>query len=241
MLNPFSKITVFFTSLVALSMVSCSVVKEGKIVQKGMTENGSPNKPFPSYWADVRGKNWQNKEVTARLEFFEVDWKKLRKGQRIVPAQYGIPTYVKQLVNAHGKKRKDGGVAVMNGAMANAKPKASNRAAVAKNVPAKDLHVEASADPGESATELPPAVATGPASAAQRSAEREARLRQVRDKAVEDDAVRALKKNIHNARSDEEQGHAWKQYNSALRDKMRAIDPSLSDLIDTSGAAPGAH
>jgi DNA repair exonuclease SbcCD ATPase subunit len=71
--------------------------------------------------------------------------------------------------------------------------------------------------------------------------DRNARLREVREQALEDPVVRELKDRIKSARSDEEQQRAWREYRATLRDKMHAIDPSLGDLIDQNEAAAPAR
>ena len=199
-------------------LAACSEVKEGKVVGKGIDRVGTKMHPGPIHWIDIRGKNREERIVTARVEFFEMDWKGIKKGDWVAPAQFGFPRFFQRISAYNAEQRAESGRFSTSGSVA--KPKAKGR--------------------GKSRPVAKPAAETAAPEGAAPSSEgdREAKLRQVRERAIEDEGVRALKKNIHAAASDEEQTRAWQEYRKALHEKMRALDPSLSDLIDKAETAP---
>lgn len=217
--NPFSIIFSALAGLLALALVSCSVVKHGKVVRKGVTKSGTVNRPWPTYWVDIRGKNRKDELVTARVELFRMEWKTVEKGQWISPDDFGFPRFIQRITSFRADQRAESGRFGTSGTVAKPKPKARRKRSVAKS----DSSI--------------PARAAG----VTEDAQRQARFRVVREQAVEDESVRALKKDIHAAGSDEEQSKAWQQYRKALHEKMRVIDPSLGDLIEKAEAAPAGR
>ena len=214
--NPFSIIFSAVAGLLALALVSCSVVKQGKVVRKGVTKSGTVSRPWPTYWVDIRGKNRKDELVTARVEFFHMDWKKIEKGQWIAPDDFGFPRFIQRITSFRADQRAESGRFGTSGTVAKPKPKARKKRSVAKVK----------------------ATTPAPTEGAREEAQRQARFREVREQAVEDESVRALKKDIHAAGSDEEQSKAWTQYRKALHEKMRVIDPSLGDLIEKAESSP---
>jgi hypothetical protein len=218
--NPFSIIFAALTGLLALALVSCSTVKRGKVVRKGVTASGTVSRPWPTYWVDVRGKNRNDELVTARVELFHVDWKPIETGQWIAPDDFGFPRFIQRVTSFRPEQqRAESGRFGTSVTVAKPKPKARKKRTVAKS---------------NSSTPAPSEGATD-------EAQRQARFREVREQAVEDEGVRALKKDIHAAANDEAQSKAWTQYRKALHEKMRVIDPSLGDLIEKAEAAPAGR
>lgn len=222
----FSAIPILTALTLAVFFSACSAIKRGKVVNKGVNQTGTKLHPGPIHWVDVRGENTKGKVVTARIEFFAMDWKTIKKGQWIAPASYGFPRFLQRIHAYKEEQRQESGHFASSGTIAKSKGRTKTKR-VARRTPATTPEpIEAVTSPPASHTPTPVAV------------EREERLRLVREKAIEDESVRAMKKNIHSARSDEEQARAWKEYRSALHEKMRTLDPTLSDLIDQQDAAP---
>jgi hypothetical protein len=202
--------------LLALFLAACSAVKRGKVVKKGVDRVGTKLQPGPIHWVDIRGENRKGELVTARVELFEIDWKAVKENDVIAPDSFGFPRFFQRIQAYNAQQRAESG---SFGAMEKIARKAKPRAP--RPTVAKPAAADAPSDLGP----------TQPAPAAQPD-DRTARLREVREQALEDSSVLEKKAAIKEARTDEEQDRAWRAYRSTLRDKMHAIDPSLGDLIE---------
>jgi hypothetical protein len=203
-------------STLAALLAACSAVKEGRVVKKGI-DPGTKLHPEPIHWIDIRGENRQNRVVTVRMEFFAMDWKAIDKGDWIAPASFGLPRFFQRIHAYNEEQRRESGRFSSSGLASRTQPKATRSKRIARRQPAESA---------------PASEASLVAASEPTAASREEKYRAVREKAIEDESVRALKKRIHTATSDDEQTRAWREYRSALRDKMHALDPSLGDLID---------
>ncbi len=213
--------------LLAVLLTACSAVKRGKVIKKGVSHTGTKMHPGPIHWVDVRGENSKGKIVTARVQLFEMDWKAVKKNDWIAPASYGLPRFFQRIHAYNEAQRAESGRFGATVKIAKkSKPRSARRTA-AKSTPAE------TSQPVDAA----PEDAT-PAPSGNSESARADRLQEVREQAMEDTSVRQLKADIKNAKSDEEQQHAWREYRSTLRDKMHAIDPTLGDLIDQSEGSP---
>jgi hypothetical protein len=76
-------------SLLSLLLGGCATIEKGVVVGKGSVVKPGPYPPIENYWVDVRGKNAEGDRVTERVLLFKPDWDKIRKGDRIAPADYG--------------------------------------------------------------------------------------------------------------------------------------------------------
>jgi hypothetical protein len=218
-------LTVLAACLLAALLTACSAVKRGKVVKKGVDPVGTRMHPGPIHWVDIRGENRKGEMVTARVELFAIDWKAVKKNDVIAPDSFGFPRFFQRIQAYREEQRAESGRFGATEKLARKpKPRAKRRTAA---TPA------ATGTPGESAQMQAPPAAT--------ANDRNARLREVREQALEDPVVRELKDRIKSARSDEEQQRAWREYRATLRDKMHAIDPSLGDLIDQNEAAAPAR
>ena len=208
--------------LLAAVLTACSAVKRGKVVKKGIDQVGTKFRPGPTYWADVRGENRKGKLVTARVEFFAVDWKSIKRNTWIEPDRYGFPRFFQRIQAYNETQRAESGsFGASERVVRKNKPRSSRRVAARPSPPAST--------PAPLATSAPEQLAVEPAIAS--ATDRARRLLEVREQALEDPSLRQLKADIKTARTEEEQERAWSAYRSTLRDKMHAIDPSLSDLI----------
>lgn len=214
--------------LLAGLFTACSAIKRGKVIKKGVSQTGSKLNPGPIHWVDIRGENSKGKVVTARIQFFEMDWKAIKKNDWIEPASFGFPRFFERIHAYNEAQRAESGRFGASAKIAKkSKPKSKRRIA------AKPTPTEAAAESTAAATPAPestPAPQSAPTSNSEKP--RAERLKEVREVAMEDPVVRELKAGIKNAKSEEEQQRAWKEYRSTLRDKMHAIDPTLGDLID---------
>ncbi len=68
-------------------------------------------------------------------------------------------------------------------------------------------------------------------------AQKETRYRQAETKALEDRSVREWKKKAHDAKTDEDQQKAMREYQKALFKKMRELDGAIKERVDQAEAA----
>ncbi len=216
--------TIQFLLLSSLLLLgACSSIEHGTVVGKGHHENSAVNPPIDFYWVEVSGKDRDGQPATERVQLFQRDWDRYKKGDRISPHEYDMIGATKALKASVKKLAKIGRAPTPE--TATPKPAQADRKATPKKV------------------SPPPAIATPrPRVAAESAASREAKFRNVETRANEDPTVRDLKLRIHGARTDEEQTAAFQEFRRALFQKMRDLDPSLKDRIDRAeNAAPAAR
>lgn len=235
------KTNYFIPLLGLLCLAGCSTIEQGLIVKKGHSENSVVSPPIDYYWVDVRGKNRAGKEVTERVQLFKPDWDRYKKGDRISPHNYdmigatkaigtSVSTSVKKITTLGAKPTP------VPATPQTAKPRVSTQ---------KKRPQPARAATPKTAAATPKPVAATPKTAAttpkpvESEAAKAARFRSAETRAHEDPAIRELKRNIHNARSDEEQTAAFQEHRRALFQKMRELEPSLKDRIDQAEGAAG--
>ena len=207
-------ITPWFLGL-GLLLCGCTTVRKGVVVGKGSRVEPSKFPPVENYWVDVRGLNRSGVKVTQRVLLFKKDWKKIGKGARIAPADYGgmgLPAASRRL--AKGGTPKPG----------KRSPGSDSRIATVRKAPP----AVAERLPPKKAAPKPPAATA-------------ADFRAVEARAGEDAAVREAKGRIHSATTPEEQSRAWEEYRGALLRKMRELAPSLEGRIRKAEAGEPAN
>ena len=211
----------FFPLLGLLLLGGCSTIERGVVVAKGHRENGAVSPPIDYYWVDVRGKNRAGEVKKERVQLFKPDWDRYKKGDRIAPHNYDLIG----VARAFGRSVKKLAKAGVTPAPAPATPKPKK--------PGKpDRPVAEKKSPS-----LPAPAAKPVAPRSETEAARAARFRGAEARAVEDPAVRDLKKKIYGAKTDEEQAAAYRDYRRGLYQKMRGLEPSLKERIDAAESA----
>ena len=215
------KTTPFLCLSMLLFLGACSSIERGVVLEKGHRVNAAVSPPIDYYWVDVRGKNRGGEEATERVQLFKPDWDRYQKGDRISPHDYDMIGAAKALTVSVKKIAKIGAKPTP----APPTPKAAKRDRPAKRKKSPPPPIPA-AKP----------VATHVQPKPESEAARAAKSRSVEGRAVEDPAVRDLKKKIYSAKTDEEQAAAYREYRRGLYQKMRELEPSLKERIDAAEA-----
>lgn len=224
----------FTACLFTLLLTACSAVKRGKVVDKGIDPTGTKMHPGPIHWVDIRGENRHGATVTARVELFEIDWQAIRKNDWIAPDSYGLPRFFQRIHAYNEAQRAESGRFGATAKIVQQPKPRKPRRTVARRAPATPAPEAEQLNPPPAPESTTPPTSPAPVEPKpELTAEQRAeRLRVVREQALEDPALLEMKASIKSARSEAEQERAWRDYRATLRDKMHAIDPSLSDLIE---------
>lgn len=211
-----------------LLLVGCSMIERGVVVAKGHRENAAASPPIDYYWVDVLGKNRAGEEKTERVQLFKPDWDRYKEGDRISPHDYDMIGVTKSL-----------GDSVKKLARIKAEPAPTPTPATLEPAQRESPPARKKSPPTPTPVPVAKPAAPRPPPKPETEATRAAKLRNAEAHAVEDPAVRELKKKIYSAKTDEEQAAAYREYRSGLYQKMRELEPSLKDRIDQTESAAG--
>ena len=214
-----------FISLFGLLLLNgCSMIDRGVVVAKGHRENAAMSPPIDYYWVDVLGENRAGEAKTERVQLFKSDWDRYQEGDRISPHDYDMIGATKSLGDSVKK-------------LARIKAEPTPPPATPEPAPRENPPARKKSPPTPTPVPVAKPATPRPHPKPETEATRAAKLRNAEAHALEDPAVRELKKKIYGAKTDEEQAAAYREYRSGLYQKMRELEPSLKDRIDAAESA----